>query len=110
MGKFMIDALRSLPPIIAGMLLAIVCAVLRVIFDREETTLMRIILEAILCGAITLAAGSAITALGMDQNWQLFIGGTVGCLGSIKARRYAELMISSKVPMNAKSDDQSNPE
>ena len=82
----LLDYLNRLPPQLVGVLMAIFIAVLRIVYDGRETKPLRIILEAIICGALSLAAGSAIVALGLNSNWILFAGGVIGYLGSTAIR------------------------
>ena len=95
----MIDHLRDIviPPTLLGVLMAVVIAAIRVIYDREETSIVRIILESALCGSLALTAGTAIQALGYDQNWTLFAGGMIGFMGSQSIRAYADKFIGKKL-------------
>ena len=83
-------------PLIGGVLMAILTAVLRVVYDKEETRLTRILLEALLCGALTVAGGSAIEAMGFGRGWYLFIGGTFGFMGSQWIRIFAKRLFDRK--------------
>ena len=77
--------------------MSFVIAVLRVVYDKEELTVFRILLEALLCGALTATIGSAMIALGYDQQWYLAIGGTVGFMGTQSIRALAYKVINRKV-------------
>lgn len=92
----LIKFLESLPPWMEGTLMAIFIAVLRVVYDREETNAVRIVLEGLLCGALTLSAGSAIALLGFSDSWYLFVGGVIGFIGSHSIRRLAVNYLSKK--------------
>lgn len=96
------DVLNRLSPEIAGILMAMFIAVLRVIYDRQETKPMRIVLEACICGALSLTASSAILALGLNQNWAIFAGGAIGYFGSATIRTLAMKIIKSRL---RKDDD-----
>lgn len=93
----MIEHLKEIPPSLAGVLMAVVVAVIRVIYDKEETSFVRIALESVLCGALALTAGSAINALGYDQNWTLFAGGMIGFMGSQSIRAIANRFINKRL-------------
>ncbi len=92
-----INTLNSLPAEIAGVLMAMFIAVLRVIYDKEETKPIRIMLEALICGTLSLTASSAIIAMKLDVNWAVFVGGVIGYFGSATVRAIAVKFINSKV-------------
>lgn len=73
-------------------------AILRVVYDRQETSFMRIVLEGVICGSLTVCAGSALTAMGYDHHWYLFCGGTIGFMGSQTIRALAIHLVKSKNP------------
>lgn len=92
-----LDIIKHMPPWLGGMLMAMVIAVLRVVYDKEETHFTRVLLEAFICGSLTLAFGSGADAMGMGDGWHLFIGGLVGFLGSQAIRRLAYRAINSRI-------------
>lgn len=87
----------KIPPWAGGVIMALVVSVLRIIYDREETSAVRMVSEAMICGALTLAIGSGVEAAGLGNGWHLFIGGLVGALGSQFVRTIAKSIISKKV-------------
>lgn len=92
-----IKALNDLPPEIAGMIMAMFMAVIRVIYDDQETKALRIFLESLLCGGLSLTASYGITALGLNINWAIFAGGVIGYLGSATVRSAAFRFITKKI-------------
>ena len=90
--------LNNIPPVVAGTLMSVFIAVLRVVYAKEETKPMRIILEALICGCMTVAASSAINAMGLNTNWIMFVGGTIGYFGSTTVRMYALRVIERQMP------------
>ncbi|QPG06963.1 phage holin, lambda family [Salinimonas marina] len=92
----MFDHLKETPPTVISAALAVVISILRVIYDKEETSFVRILLESALCGALAVVAGSGVTALGLDQDWTIFIGGSIGFIGSQSIRAYADLFLKKK--------------
>lgn len=96
-AHWIVRMLTNLPPAVGGVIMAIFVAVLRVVYDKEETSVVRIALEALLCGCLTLAGGSAAMALGVDDGWHLFIGGMVGFIGSAGVRKIAYKAIDRKI-------------
>jgi len=89
--------LSELPPQLAGALMSVVIAFFRIIYDQEETKPVRAMLECFMCGALSLAAGSAIKALGADDNWILFVGGCIGYLGPLTVRALLLSMIKRRI-------------
>jgi lambda family phage holin len=83
-------------PWLGGVLMAGVMSTLRIIYDREETHWLRIVMEGIICGGLTVAAGSALVAMGYDQGWYLFCGGAIGFMGSQSVRALAYKLIKKK--------------
>ena len=77
--------------------MAITMSVLRVVYDKEETSFFRIMLESLICGGLTLAVGSALVAMGYGPGWYLFCGGTIGFMGSQSIRALAHKLINKKV-------------
>lgn len=80
-----------------GFIMATVVSVIRVIYDRDETSLMRIILESLICGFLSVAAGSAFSAMGYGDGWYLFVGGFIGFIGSQAIRAIAYKLIDRKI-------------
>ncbi|MGB0467747.1 MAG: phage holin, lambda family [Pontibacterium sp.] len=89
--------LQDIPPWFGGLIMAVVMSAMRVVYDRQETSFTRIVLESLICGALTVAAGSALNALGFDQNWYLACGGFIGFMGSQSIRAIANSIIRSKL-------------
>lgn len=92
-----LDNFKDIPPQVHGMMLAVIVAIIRVIYDREETSCTRMFLEAILCGLLTLTAGTAVQAMGLNQNWVLVCGGVIGFMGSQAIRAFASKYINKRV-------------
>ncbi len=79
-------------------LMAVVISVLRVIYNKEETKPLRIMLEAGICGCLALTAHFGLAAIGLDTSqWSPFIGGVIGYLGSASVRGLALRAINSKI-------------
>ena len=92
-----IKVLNNLPPEMAGFLMAIVISFLRVIYDQKETRPLRLILESLICGCLSLTASSAIVALHLNINWAMFAGGIIGYLGSSTIRSLALRLINREI-------------
>ena len=80
----------QIPPEVGGAILSALVAVLRVVYDKEETKFIRVVLEATLCGGLTVTAGYGIAAMGWNQDWTMFAGGCIGFLGSHTIKMFAE--------------------
>lgn len=76
--------------------MAVVISFLRVVYDKEETNFFRIMLESLICGALTITTGSALSAMGYSENWYLFCGGVIGFMGSQSIRALAYAIIKKK--------------
>ncbi len=83
-------------PWFGGFIMAILTSLMRIIYDHEETSLVRILLESLICGAITLTIGSGLMELGYGPGWYLACGGSVGFMGSQTIRAFAYKVIKRK--------------
>lgn len=81
-----------------GPILAMAIAVLRVLYDRKETRALRIGLEAVLCGLLTLAASKGISAMGLNHDWSVVAGGMIGLMGSEFIRYTARRIVRDRTP------------
>lgn len=81
-------------PALYGFLLALVTAYLRVSYSGGSQR--QRILEALMCGAISLSLMSAMEWIGVPTSASGFIGGMVGFLGVDKLRSAAELFLTKK--------------
>ena len=71
----------SLSAATKGAIMSFVIAYLRVMYDGKETHTVRTLLEALLCGALSLCATSVIKWLNMPQDMAIAIGGAIGFFG-----------------------------
>ena len=92
-----IETLNQLPNEIIGALMAMFMAILRVVYGKEETKPTRVVLEGLICGLLSLTASSAITAMGLNVNWSVFVGGVIGYLGSATVRSMAISFFKKKI-------------
>lgn len=76
-------------PFVVGPIMSMFFAVIRVIYDQEESRPGRIMLEAIVCGLLTWTGGAAIRAMGLPDDWVLVVGGVIGFLGATVVRQIA---------------------
>ena len=87
----------KLPPEMQGAALAVFVAVLRVIYDKEETKPLRVILEAAICGGLSVTASAGIQALGLNPDWAIFAGGAIGYFGSTTVRAVSIKFVSTRI-------------
>ncbi|WP_053982269.1 phage holin, lambda family [Marinagarivorans algicola] len=89
---------EQMPAVLKAVLLAVVVAFIRVRNDGEPR-LIRHVVEAAFCGAITVAIFYLVKAMGLDsyQDYAVFLGGFVGMLGSDFVRGVARKLANSKI-------------
>lgn len=75
------SAITGLSATTKGALMAFLIACLRVMYDGKETHKVRVVLEALLCGALSLCATSLIKWLNMPADMAIAIGGAIGFIG-----------------------------
>mgnify|MGYP003402898433 CR=1 FL=1 len=71
----------SLSAATKGAIMAFVIAYLRIMYDGKETRKVATLLEALLCGALSLCATSVIKWLNMQPDMAIAIGGAIGFFG-----------------------------
>jgi lambda family phage holin len=89
--------INSMPPWATGVVMAVIMSVLRVVYEKEETTLARIGLEALICGGLTIAAGSLLEAMNLGEKWYLGAGVLIGFMGSQTVKATVNKLINKKV-------------
>lgn len=90
------DWAASLPPEWQGFIMSFVISILRVIYDAKETRPMRIFLEALICGGLSLCASTVISWLGLPQSLSIAAGGAIGFIGVMKIRQLALRYFNTK--------------
>ena len=75
------SAITTLSAATKGAIMAFFIAYLRVMYDGKETHTVRTLLEALLCGALSLCATSVIKWLNMPPDMAIAIGGAIGFFG-----------------------------
>lgn len=86
--------LLDIPPTLQGAIMAFVISLLRVIYDEQESKWTRKLLESLICAGLTLAAGGAVRAMGLDTAWVLFVGGLIGFMGADFVREKAKAYVN----------------
>lgn len=95
--KDIADKLNDIPPGIAGAMLAMFLAFLRVTSDERDARPTRVALESLICGALSLTASSGILAMGLNMYWATFVGGAIGYFGSTSVRNLALKFLHKKI-------------
>lgn len=80
-----------------GAIMASFIAVLRVLYDGKETKLFRVILEALICGSLSLCITSIVDIFGLPQSAAITIGGAIGFIGVTTLRDFLLRMINKRV-------------
>jgi lambda family phage holin len=79
-----------------GAIMAIVISFLRVLYDAKETSKIRIVLESLLCGALSLSASSVIEWMAWPSSLSVGAGGAIGFIGVTAIRELIVRFISRK--------------
>ena len=77
---------NELPLEVLGMLLAVCVAVLRMGYGKEESNLVRLVVESLYCAMLSLVVSVLIMYFGLNLNYTLLVSGLIGYLGSVKVR------------------------
>lgn len=78
-------------------MLSFVLALLRTMYQGDEPNWSRRLLEAVICGMLTLSVGYGIDAMGISGEWKYAAAGAVGFLGTDYIRTVAQKFINNKV-------------
>ena len=91
------EALGNLPPGAYNFFFAGVLALLRVMYDAEETRPARVSLEVLMCGFLGMGAGWALTAMGSPEGLTHFAAATIGYIGQQEFRKLALKFLNRKI-------------
>ena len=91
------DNLLKIAPEYMGVLLAMSIGFIRVIYDKNETKPVRVIMESLICGGLSVTATAAIQAMNMDLNWAIFAGGVIGFFGTVTVRALAMKLLEKRL-------------
>lgn len=83
------DFLGDIPPAWQGFWVAFIIAILRILYDAKETRKVRMLLEGLICGGLTLCASYSLEWIGVAQSLSVTIGGAIGFVGVTKIREFA---------------------
>lgn len=91
------EALGSLPLGAYNFFFAGVLALLRVLYDEEETRPVHILLEVLMCGFLGVGAGWALTSMGSPAELTNFAAATIGYIGQQEFRKLALKFLNRKI-------------
>lgn len=78
-------------------LLSFVLAFFRTMYQDQEPSWVKRMLESVICGLITLSSGYAIDAMGASGDWKYAVAGGIGFLGTEYIRNLAQRFLNKKV-------------
>jgi lambda family phage holin len=73
--------LKLSDPLWQGAVMAATISLLRVLYEGKEANKWRVILEALICGALSLSASSVIEWMAWPSSLSVAAGGTIGFIG-----------------------------
>lgn len=88
---------ESLPPPVRAAIIGAGVAFLRVMYDGNEPSFVRRLLECALCGAIALCVAYLARAFGLNSDVATFAGGAVGLLGADQVRAWGRRIAERRV-------------
>lgn len=97
----LLATLQSLHPSVQGAFMATFIALLRVVYDGQETNRTRMFLEAAICGCLSLSCSSALGWFGAPDTVAIAIGGGIGFIGVTKIREMALSWLSRRANKDA---------
>lgn len=80
-----------------GAIMAVSLSLLRVLYDAKETSKLRIVLEALMCGGLSLSVSSIIEWMAWPPNLSIGAGGAIGFIGITAIRELIIRLISRKI-------------
>lgn len=88
---------ESMPDPVRAAIVGTLVALLRVMYDDKEPSIVRRLLECTLCGAIALCVASGAQALGLQGDYSTFAGGAIGLIGADTVRAWARRLAERRV-------------
>ncbi|WP_392562469.1 phage holin, lambda family [Orbus sturtevantii] len=84
-------------PIWCGAILATIIAGLRVLYDNHDITLFRVLIEALLCGALALCVGGLVERYNLPESAIITIAGAIGLIGFTTLRDKVLKILNRKI-------------
>ncbi|SPL81322.1 hypothetical protein [Yersinia phage fEV-1] len=76
--------------------MSFILALLRTMYQGDEPKWSRRILESMICGMLTLTAGYAIDAMGLNGEWKYAVAGAIGFMGVDFVRQVAAAVLKRR--------------
>jgi lambda family phage holin len=89
--------ITSLSAATKGAIMAFFIAYLRIMYDGKETRRIRTLLEALLCGSLSLCATSVIKWMSLPPDMAIAIGGAIGFVGVNTMREKIIKLVDRKI-------------
>lgn len=80
-----------------GAIMASIIAMLRVLYDDKNTKPTRVMLEALICGALSLCITSLIEIFSLPDSASITIGGAIGFIGVTALRNFILKTINKRI-------------
>lgn len=84
-------------PEVRASVMALVISVLRIVYDKKESKWQRILLESLLCGALTYGITSGLRFFSVDPGVSIFCGAAIGFYGVEFVRHRAQRLIDKRL-------------
>lgn len=84
-------------PTWGGAVMAIIISCLRALYEAKETSKVRILLESLICGALSLSASSVIEWMSWPPSLSVGAGGMIGFIGVTAIRELIVKFLGKKV-------------
>ena len=82
---------------ISAFIVSFVITLLRAGLDNKEPRWWRVVLEAALCGSISVCVSSGVEAFGGQPSLSVFLGGMVGLFGADQVRSWGRRITEAKI-------------
>ncbi len=93
----LVELADKAPTAAKAVAVAVITAFLRASLDGKPMPMTRKLTESFFCGAVTLGLYYGSKSLGFSDDMGIFIGATIGCLGSMTIRDMAHRWANTKI-------------
>ena len=97
-----LQVLNNVPKEVVAVIMAMFISALRIIYDKEATRPVRVILEMLLCGSLSFTANYGLAAIGLSTDWSVFVGGCIGFVGSLTVRALSIKLLNQRLNCKGK--------
>lgn len=82
---------------VQGAIMASLISILRILYDEKNTKPARIILESLICGALSLCITSIIEIFKLPPSASITLGGAIGFIGVTALRNFILKTINKRL-------------